>query len=480
MRIASSIRHHDSAFRALRSGPIAWLAGRVAASVLLVALVVGGANAQPEPPPDGPPPDGPPPGRHSEPGDRAGGGPEGPPGMSRSSSVTLSGAYTLNGGTAKTEKQTYTSDKPDVSAIYAKNGGVLTLTNPSITTTGNTSSNENSSFYGLNAAVVAGKGSKITISGGSVTTSGRGANGVFATGKGAEVTLSRMTIKATGSGAHGVMATQGGTMILRDVDISTSRDRAGAIATDRGGGKITVTNGTVKTAGTGSPGIYSTGDITVTGGTFTATGAEAVVIEGSNSVTLTKTALTGAVRCGVMIYQSFSGDAQGRKGTFTMTGGSLTAKTGPLFYVTNTTAVIKLTDVRTTSSTNKVVDAGANRWGRSGSNGGKVLLTAETQNLTGDLTCDKLSSITATLRKNTTLTGMVNSAALTIDATSNWIVTADSVVTGLTMDGAPSVAITRIQGNGHDVRYDASLTANRWLDGKTYDLPGGGRLLPNH
>ena len=288
-----------------------------------------------------------------------------------------------------------------------------------------------------------------------------------------------MTIKATGSAGHGVMATQGGTLILRDVDIITTRDRAGAVATDRGSGKITVTGGTVKTSGAGSPGIYSTGEITTNGGTYTATGAEAVVIEGSNSVTLTDTALTGSSRCGVMIYQSFSGDAEGRKGKYTMTGGSLTATTGPLFFVTNTTAVIKLTDVKTESTAKKIVDAGANRWGKEGSNGGKVQLTAEKQTLTGDLTTDKLSSITASLQKNTTLTGMVNRAALSIDASSKWIVAGDSVVTGLTLEGDTATAITRIQGNGHDVRYDVSLAANRWLDGKTCDLPGGGRLMPD-
>ncbi len=54
------------------------------------------------------------------------------------------------------------------------------------------------------------------------------------------------------------------------------------------------------------------------------------------------TTISGAVKHGVMIYQSFSGDAGTGTGTFTMTGGSLTAAAGPLFYVTNTEAVIKL------------------------------------------------------------------------------------------------------------------------------------------
>ncbi len=56
-----------------------------------------------------------------------------------------------------------TRDAEDVSAVYVTNGGNLTLKNPTINTSGNTSSQINSSFYGLNAAVLATKGSALTI-----------------------------------------------------------------------------------------------------------------------------------------------------------------------------------------------------------------------------------------------------------------------------------------------------------------------------
>ena len=46
-------------------------------------------------------------------------------------------------------------------------------------TSGASSSSDQSSFYGLNAAVLAKTGS-ITMNGGSLTTSGDGANGIFA------------------------------------------------------------------------------------------------------------------------------------------------------------------------------------------------------------------------------------------------------------------------------------------------------------
>ena len=74
---------------------------------------------------------------------------------------------------------------------------------------------------------------------------------------------------------------------------------------------------------------------------------------------------------GVMIYQSMSGDAQGTKGTYTMTGGSLayTPSSGPLFYVTNSTGVITLKGVTVSSGSGILVKASAGDWGNSGSNG---------------------------------------------------------------------------------------------------------------
>jgi hypothetical protein len=269
-------------------------------------------------------------------------------------------------------------------------------------------------------------------------------------------------------------------MTLKNVDIVTTQDRAGAIATDRGSGTIRVTGGKVTTSGPNSPGIYSTGDISATEVEIDALGAEGAVIEGSNSITLDSTKMAGHKKCGVMIYQSFSGDAEGRKGTFVMNAGSLSAEVGPLFYVTNTNAVIKLQGVELSAASGKLVEAAAGRWGRKGSNGGAVSLTATKQTLEGSLVADDKSSITASLLNNSTLTGSVQNASLKLDATSVWNVTTDSVLNGLSdSEGLSGTTITNIHGNGYDVQYDPKLSANQWLKNKTYTLTDGGRLLPN-
>lgn len=401
---------------------------------------------------------------------------------------TASGAYTLDGNTETQTDQTYTASDEDQSGVYVINGGELTLRNVTIETSGNTSSDENSSFYGLNAGILATSGSTVTVNGATISTTGTGANGAFATGEGTTVDLSDVTINATGDGGHGAMATLGGAMTLTDVDITTAGAHSAPIATDRGGGSITATGGLITTSGQDSPCYYSTGALTISNSTCYASGSESVVIEGANSVTLTDSDLTSEItnKWGVMIYQSFSGDAEGSEGEFTMPGGSLahTATNGPLFYVTNTTAYITLKDVNVNVESGTLLRAeGNDRWGTSGSNGGTVFLNADNQTLTGDLSADDISSLTVSLQNGSTLTGAINaedsakSANLALDESSTWYVTADSYLTCLTdSDGISGTVVTNILGNGHTLYYNANACPT--LSGQTYSLTDGGMLQP--
>jgi len=406
----------------------------------------------------------------------------GPPGSSSSSSsYNFSGVYILNGGTATETNAKYISDTKDVSGVYVTNGGDLNLVNPTIVTSGDTSSNDASSFYGLNGAVLANSGSKVTITGGTISTTGSGSNGAIPTGSETSITLTDVTIKATGGGGHGVMATNGGILTLMDVDIITSGANGAPLATDRGSGTVTATGGTVLSSGIDSPGIYSTGVITVTDATVTATGSEAAVIEGVNSIVLKNTTLTGGAEKtgGTMIYQSMSGDADVGTGTITMTGGSYTSTAGPAFFITNTNAAITLTGVKVSSKSDTLMKAaGTDRWGTSGKNGGTVTFIADGEKLTGSLVTDNISSIATTLRNSSALTGSINSAALILDATSTWTLTGNSSLTSFSDAGGISgTTITNIIGNGHTVTYDKSLAANIALGGQTYTLVNGGTLV---
>ena len=408
--------------------------------------------------------------------------PGGTPPGGTTTSATYYATYKLDGGAASQSNQTYAATATDTSGVWVTNSGVLTLANPTISTSGNTSSTDNSSFVGLNAGLLATAAGQVTVSGGAISTTGTGANGAFATGTGSSVTLSNTTINATGDGGHAVMATQGGAVTLTNVNMTTAGGSSSAIATDRGGGTINVTGSTVLTSGQNSADLYSTGALNVTGTTFTSTGAEMAVIEGANSITLNNVNMTSTrEKWGVMIYQSMSGDAAGTQGTFNMTGGSLnyTPANGPLFYVNNSTGIINLKGVTLEAGSGLLVKAAAGDWGNAGSNGGTVVLTADAQTLTGDMAADGISSIAVTLKNASVLTGKMTNLSLTLDATSTWSVTANSVLASLTDSaGITGTSISNIQGNGFTVTYDPGLSANSYLGGKTYTLVSGGTLAP--
>ncbi|WP_321417731.1 right-handed parallel beta-helix repeat-containing protein [uncultured Methanomethylovorans sp.] len=392
-----------------------------------------------------------------------------------------SSAYTQSGETLSKSDMEITATNTDESAIKVTDGGSFTLSDSTITKTGDTSSTDNSDFYGLNAGVLSESGSNIELSNCTVTTNANGANAVFATGSGSSITLSDVKIETSQDGSRGVDATLGGTITCTDVDISTQGAHCATIATDRGSGTITVTGGTMTTAGDGSPAVYSTGNITVSDATLTATGSEAAVIEGKNTITLNDCIITGMKKCGAMLYQSFSGDAEVGTSVFTMNGGSLTAAVGPLFYSTNTNAVFNLNGVELTGNSDTLLTASADRWGTEGSNGATVAFNANAQLLDGNITCDNISSITVTLHNGTTLTGAINTEntagmmALNIDSSSTWNVTGTSYLTTFTDDDS---TLSNIDDNGYTIYYDSSNSANSWLESKTYDLNDGGKLTP--
>ena len=157
-----------------------------------------------------------------------------------------------------------------------------------------------------------------------------------------------------------------------------------------------------------------------------------------------------------MIYQSGSGDASSGTGTFTMKESSFTNQKGALFFVTNTTANISLTDVDITNndSDNIFLNAAAAAWGSSGSNGGKVTLTASDQTINGSMTIDASSSLTLSLKDSSTMTGAINTAntgasiSVSIEAGSTWTLTGDSYVTSLTNNGTINKGSYTLYVNG--------------------------------
>jgi hypothetical protein len=85
------------------------------------------------------------------------------------------------------------------------------------------------------------------------------------------------------------------------------------------------------------------------------------------------------------------------------------------------------------------------------------------------------------LEQNSKLISTINSnksaqsVTLKLSKDSSWNVTGNSYLTALTDEDS---SLANINSNGFTIYYDKSNSANSWLDGKTINLNGGGKLTP--
>ena len=451
------------------------------------AAETAAANDMPSDPPEGTPPGDPPEGMGSRPDgtppekpdgnggpggtppDGFGGGkPGGAPGGS-SEDIEYTGAVEITSADSQSG-MTYSSTEADESALLISTSEEVKITDATVTKTGDSDGGDSCNFYGLNAAVLVKDGSNTTITGGTITSYADGANGVFcyggnggkngAEGDGTTLTIRDTVITTTGDGSGGIMTTGGGVTYAYDLDVTTSGRSSAAIRTDRGGGTVTVEGGTYTSNGLGSPAIYSTADITVSDATLVSNLSEGVCIEGLNSITLNDCDLTAdntqrnghaAFLDSIMIYQSMSGDADSGTSHFTMTGGSLTSKSGHVFHVTNTNAVITLEDVDILNedADNILLSVCADGWS-GGSN--IATLRAIAQELSGAIKVGSDSELTLELTDGSAFEGSIagsitnaegetvstetGTVSVTLDAGSTWTLTGDSYVTEFSGDAA--------------------------------------------
>ena len=390
--------------------------------------------------------------------------PDGAPGGgSGGSSEAVYGGATEITSAESSDGQTYASDTADESALLISTSENVSISNATVSKTGDSEGGDNCNFYGQNAALLVKDGSTTTIENTTISSDAGGANGVFcyggnggqngADGDGTTVIIKDSVITTTGNGSGGIMTTGGGVMEAYNLTVTTSGQSSAAIRTDRGGGTVTVDGGTYTSNGLGSPAIYSTADITVSNAALVSNLSEGVCIEGLNSITLNNCDLTANnTKCNgnatfydsIMIYQSMSGDADSGTSSFTMEGGSLTSKNGHVFHVTNTSALITLNNVTINNedSDNILISVCDDGWS-GGSN--EAVINASSQVLEGAVLVGDNSSLELNLSDGSSFTGYVSGeisnasgetvsteageVAVTLEGGSTWTLTGDSYVT---------------------------------------------------
>ena len=424
----------------------------------------------------------------------------GPDGQSQGvDSYTAANEYTED---TTVSNETIESTGTDENAALISSGANVTLDNDTITrTSADSQGGDNSSFYGVGAAVLATDGTAY-VKDGSVTTDAAGGAGFFAYGDGT-VYASGTIVKTTQDTSGGVHVAGGGTLYGWDLDVETNGESSAAIRSDRGGGTMVIDGGNYVSNGVGSPAIYSTADIAVSNATLTANGSEAICIEGLNSIHLYDCDLTGNMSdldqndntWTVILYQSMSGDSEVGNSTFQMDGGSLTSENGGVFYTTNTESTITLNNVdinynddnefflQCTGNTNQ------RGWGQSGVNGADCHFTGISQDMQGDVIWDSISDLDFYLTEGSSLTGAVvddesyageggeGYCNVYISADSTWTVTGDSTVSSLENEGTivdsngKTVTIQGTDGTVY-VQGDSEYTITTGFYSDTADMSG--------
>ena len=413
--------------------------------------------------------------------------PPGPPpdgkfgGMQESSNdaSSLTAVKTVDDSSLTLVGQDLASSGTNENVLLVRKGGSLTLTDSQLSKTGDSSNADSSNFTGQNAIILA-NNSNAVLENLTLTSDADGANAIFATGEKAQITAKHIKIHTKNNSSRGLDATYGGTIHAEDVDITTEGAHCGALATDRGEGNVIVNGAKIHTSGEGSPCIYSTGNIQLTNGEGVATGSEIAVVEGKNSITLQNANLTGHIKHGVMLYQSFSGDANVGVASFTAKDSVLNNNSsGPMFYITNTTAKATLENTPLNQSGDILVKVTSDRWGNTGKNGGDFTLNAQNQQLKGQILANNISKVTLNLGEGSTFSGTINNdnqaeaANISLTKGASWQLTADAYVTTITDE---QTDFSNIVSNKHNIYYDKEN--NPHLNGRTINLPGGGKLKP--
>ena len=390
----------------------------------------------------------------------------------------------------------------DENTVLVDSGANVSIKNATITRNSEDSTGgDNSSFYGVGAAVLTTDGTA-SVSNSTITTDAKGGAGLFAYGDGT-IYAADSTITTHQDTSGGIHAAGGGTLYAWDLNVETNGESAAAIRSDRGGGTMVVDGGTYTSNGVGSPAVYCTANIAINNATLTANGSEAVCIEGLNSLHLFDCDLSGNMSdddqndCtwGVIVYQSMSGDSEVGNSTFQMTGGKLSTGNGGLLYTTNTECTLTLDSVDITYAPDSeffLRCTGNNNqrgWGQTGNNGSDCLFTAINQEMQGDVVWDSISDLDFYITDNSTLTGAIVDDETYAGNGGNgycnvylaegctWTVTGDSTVSSIESEGSivdadgKTVSIVGTDGTTY-VEGDSEYTITTGSYSDSVDLTG--------
>lgn len=353
--------------------------------------------------------------------------------------MRLDQSYTYRG-------ETWPSSNRDEGAVSVSGSGTtVNILDGTLTKSGgDTSSEEVSTRYGLNAAMLATAGGSVTTNGTHITTSADGSAGAFVYGNGSAATVTEGSVSTSETASPALVASDAGHLTAENLAVSTMGSKSPAVSAI-GGGTVDVSGGSYSTSGQDSPAISTEAVVNASGTRLAATASTAISVTSGGKASVSDSNVSGNasalekdVRANVLM--AWDGEAEGEENaaSLSINGGSLISNGGDMLRVSGTNATISLTGVRMQTVDDKAplltVIAGKAK-------AASATVTASHQELEGNVSVDAKSSLGLTLSDGSTLTGTIEAdkvskddaangrtVKVTVEAGSTWKLTGDCTI----------------------------------------------------
>lgn len=387
-------------------------------------------------------------------------------------SFAQSGVYTLNGGSASQNGQTYNATSADQSAVFVLNGGNLELINCTLTKSGDASDPNSSYQSGVNSSLLSYSQGRISVSGGSISSNAIGGSGAYAFGSGSSITVKNLPITTSKDYSIGICSSSQGSLTAKGLTVKTSGKNSPTVAAIGSQSSVTIDGGNYSSLSTAdnnnSPAVYCEGSVSISNATLKSSNNCGAIISGG-TFTLNNSTLEGT-KGGIKVTASFSPNS-----TLNISSSNIKSQSQETFLITDESGVPNANfnftgNITASSSTSNIVNVA----GASNAN-----FTLNSSTVSGNWFGDSKSNASIELKNGSSISGKIENCNLKLDSSSQWSVTGESTIKVLSDQvGISGLQITNITGNGNNVYYDPNLSENSYLGGLTYSLVNGGYLMP--
>ncbi|MBO4723751.1 MAG: hypothetical protein J5596_00330 [Bacteroidaceae bacterium] len=400
--------------------------------------------------------------------------------------TNIQASWYVDGSKVKFENRSHTSlESMDqgASVIYATNGVELILTKLRMNKTSGAILDDDRRETGRNSALLADAGSQVLLEFCEVTSHASQANGVTASGKGTKITLQEGVMTTNRAASMAVNSIHGAEVIVKKTEVNTSGNQsAGIFALDSG--LVVATEAFGLCGGQASPLFYVVSGKIQADKCRMSSAKWTIGSVDDGLLEVTGSELKAGGICGFLVYGADRDRKCRSYGVLNLKKNTITVSEGPLILLTNSFADITLTGNKISCKSDEIISVRRDEWGVKGLNQGDGHLYLEKQTLNGDIFVDSISSLSVFLKKGAKLNGAITGdptdtreVKVVMHKGSSWTVKGDVYLTAVSFDGVSmEKGLKQIKGK-HVIYYDADALINSSLGGKEYKT-GGGVLRP--